>query len=421
MTDQAAATRSTASQGWRSGTVGFGLCVGAGTLSALGDTMQAFALNWEATAYGADVAGLVATAGVLPRAFLMLLGGSVADRYGIRRVMIICDALMAVAVAVALAILFLAEQPLGVIIGLAVVGGAISAFYLPASGGFVRLFIPDERLPVILPRVSGIQQIARLIGPALGALVVVGFGLAGALGINLITFLVILLVLIMIRPPQDLSAPPAAGPDGPAGEVAAGHVLAGVRQAWRTPGMTPALISVALVAGSVLPVLYLGVPLLAREQHWGAPAAGWIESAWIVGSLSITVIMARYGAHRRMGLMIMVGPLDAAVGAALIAIAPNVQVGVAGSVLMGIGTVIFTGHLAPLYLAWTPPELTARFQALFGIVQAVPMALVSAPYGMLADALGARIALAAAAVVALAATGVVLSSRRLLTATRPNV
>lgn len=131
--------------------------------------------------------------------------------------------------------------------------------------------------------------------------------------------------------------------------------------------------------------------------------------------------MARYGAHRRMGLMIMVGPLVAAVGAALIAIAPNVQVGVAGSVLMGIGTVIFTGHLAPLYLAWTPPELTARFQALFGIVQAVPMALVSAPYGMLADALGARIALAAAAVVALAATGVVLSSRRLLTATRPNV
>jgi MFS family permease len=378
--------------------------------------MQSFAVSWEATAFGAEVAGLVATIGVLPRALTMLIGGAVADRYGIRRIMIICDLLMSVVVVIALALILLRQPRLPVIIGLALVGSAISAFYLPAAGGFIRLFIPDERLPVILPRVSGVQQIARLAGPALGAVVVVTVGLSGALTANLVTFGIILLALIMVRPPRQLPAQdPAVAGSG------IGQILAGIRQAGRTPGMIASLGALGLVACGVLPVIYLGVPLLAREAHWGAPAAGWIEGAWVVGSLAVTLIMARYGAYRRIGSMIMIGPIVAAAGGVVIAAASNVPAAVAGSILMGIGTALFTGHLGPLYLSWTPAELTARFQALFGIVQTVPMVLINATFGVLAASFGARPALAAAALLCLAATLVVLSSKRLSTSTRPDV
>ena len=465
MAEQAEATEAGGrGRRWRSGSAGLGLCVAAGTLSQLGDTMQMFAVNWEATRYGARVAGLVATVGVLPRAVLMLVGGVLADRYGIRRIMIICDAVMAVLVAIGCAVLVSSDAGLAVIVGLAVGGGIVSAFYLPAAGGFVRLFVPDDRLAIVGARVAGVQQLARMVGPALGAVSIVAFGLTGTLGLNLATFLIILMALIMVRPPRRLAAVESTGhpgrqvldgprPDPPISAYCAapyGHTdgvadaqrstrppsrrrrrhctrlvplvtaqIGGssLRRAARTPGMPAALGSVALVAGGVLPVIYLGVPLLARELAWGAPAAGWIESAWIVGSLLVTGVIAKFGPARRMGLLIMLGPLVAAVGAAMIATAPLVPVAVGGSVLLGVGTAAFTGHLGPLYLAWTPPELTGRFQSLFGIVQAVPLVLVNTPYGLLADSFGARIALLASAAISLVAALLVGATRRLRTAT----
>ncbi|QDP94693.1 MFS transporter [Microlunatus elymi] len=294
MTGQQYAVRA----GWRSGSAGFGLYVGASTLAGLGSTMLAFAVNWEATGFGARIAGLVATLGALPRAILMLLGGAIADRHGIRRIMIICDACMTTILISSLSILIGTESTLPVIIGLSVLGGAISAFYLPAAGGFVRLFVPAERLPKVMARVGGVQQVARLVGPGLGALVVVAAGLIGALGANLISYLVIMVALLVVRPPIRLAADSG---EHPAVKGTAGQVLDGLRQAGRTAGMPAALGSLALVAGGVLPVIYLGVPLLVREQGRGVRAAGWIESAWIVGSLLVTVIMARWGAYRRAG------------------------------------------------------------------------------------------------------------------------
>ncbi|QDP94692.1 MFS transporter [Microlunatus elymi] len=111
----------------------------------------------------------------------------------------------------------------------------------------------------------------------------------------------------------------------------------------------------------------------------------------------------------------MIGPLAAAVGAIMIAVAPTLPCAVSGSVLMGIGTATFTGHLIPLFLVWTPPELTARFQSLFGIVQAVPMVIMNLAYGLIAARLGAGSALLVTAGICAAAAPVVLGNHRLRT------
>ncbi|MBO0811818.1 MAG: MFS transporter, partial [Microlunatus sp.] len=278
--------------------IGLAVCVAAGTVSSLGSSIQIFALGWRASGYGAHAAGLVATFGTLPQVLLMLIGGAAADRYGIRRVMISCDAFLAATLAVALVILRIQPAGLIVIIALSVIGSAVSAFYLPAAGGFVRLFVTPDRLPRVLARVGSLQQLARLLGPSLGAVLVITVGLPGVIALDLISFLVVLAAFLIIRPPFSLQSPDARP------EKMITGVLTALRAALRTPGMPASLAAVSLVAGSVLPILYLIVPLDVRARQWGAAAAGWLESAWVVGTLGVTVIVAVLGVHRRTGLMI---------------------------------------------------------------------------------------------------------------------
>ncbi|SDS76455.1 MFS transporter [Microlunatus soli] len=410
--------------GWRSGSPGLVLWAGTATVSGLGDSVQAFALSWEASGFGPAAAATVATLGILPRVLLMLLGGVAADRYGIRRVMIICDGCMIIVLGCAVGYLSAVPVSLAVIIAISMLAGAISAFYLPAAGGFLRLFVPTDQLPRVMARVSGLQQVARLIGPSLGAVLVIMVGLRGVSMINLVSFAAIMMVLSLVRPPISLRAtdPGAAGQgaDGTGGpprgiRSVVADLATGVGQAARTPGMRAALGSLALVAGGVLPMLYLCLPLAVRERQWGVTAAGTIESCWIVGTLAVTLVVAKVGVHHRTGLMIVLGPLVAAVGVTLIAVAPTVPIAGVGAVLMGVGTAVYTGHLSPLFLVWTPPALTARFQSLFGIVQAAPMLVMNPFFGLAATAVNATAALAAAAVSCLAASAVALSSARLRT------
>ena len=390
---------------------GLAVCVGAGTVSSLGTSIQAFALGWQTSGFGAHAAGLVATLANLPRVLLMLIGGAAADRHGIRTVMIICDALMAGTLAVTLLYLSLDHRiGLGLVITLTLIGSVVSAFYLPASGGFVRLFVAPDRLARVMARVGSVQQIARLIGPSLAAVLVVIVGLRGVVGFNLISFLVVLVALLIIRPPLSLQT------EGVREEKMITGILETFRTAWRTPGMIASLAALGLVAGSVLPILYLIVPLDVRARHWGVTAAGWLESAWIVGTLGVSLVVAVTGPYRRGGLVVMIGAGTAGLGGVVMASAPTIPVALGGAVLMGVGTAAFTGHLTPLYLVWTPPELTARFQSLIVIVQSVAMLVANLPYGLVAGAAGPGAAMITAATICGLACLVVATNRRLRTA-----
>jgi MFS family permease len=106
--------------------------------SMLGDAVLYFALGWTASAHGGSVAALVLTAINLPRALLLLIGGAVGDRFGVRKIMLIGDSTM-IALTVLLALVAFrwgAKTWLLITAGLLI--GAVDAFYLPASGSMPR-------------------------------------------------------------------------------------------------------------------------------------------------------------------------------------------------------------------------------------------------------------------------------------------
>lgn len=237
---------------------------------------------------------------------------------------------------------------------------------------------------------GGLLEVARLVGPPLGGVVIAAAGLSGAVVADLIGFLLIGLVLVTVRPRYELDVPPDTGP-------LARRVAEGLRAARQVPGVVTLLAAVALVAGSLIPVLSLCVPLVARERGWTAGQTGLVETAWIAGTLGVSVVIARRGTSRRPSGPLVGGPLLAAGGVLVIALDAELMTSLAGAWVMGVGTALFTGHVFPVYVLKTPDGMLARFQALLGLVQAGPLVLSNNALAAVAGFVGLSAAFGVAA------------------------
>jgi MFS family permease len=379
----------------------------AAVVSATGDGILYFALAWTASGYGALTVTLVLAASLLPPLLLTLFGGAAADRWGLRRTLIGC----ALAMCGLLTAYLLTAQivpPGGLLLAaLGLAAGVVSAFQRPASNAFPRLFFPDSTVPRAMSLTGSAMEIARIAGPPLGAILVAAMSMSGAVLADLASFAAILAVLVVVRPPYEPIRTP-----GPAGSPVE-ELRAGLRAVRKVPGVAAMLAAVGIVAGSVIPMLALCVPLLARSRGWTARDAGLMEAFWIVGALGISLLVAKIGVRARPVGPLVAGPVLASAGIVVAVAAPVPAVALAGTWLMGIGTAVFTSHLFPLYLLQTPEGMLARFQSVIIVAQMLVMFVGDIWLGWLAHHCGAGSAMLAAAGLCALAGVPVLASRTL--------
>ncbi len=361
--------------------------LGAETLSVAGDGIFFFALAWTASGLGGHAGGLVLTLGLLPAVVLTVFGGALGDRWGLRRTLIGCNLLMC-ALLLCCLILERTRLPMLVLLcGLAVGEGMVSSVHRPANGAFPRMFFPTDLVPRAMSLTGSIGEVAGLAGPALGGIVVAALALRGAVWADLVSFSVVLAVLVSVRPRYE----PARDADD--GSSTLNRVATAIRCARHIPGTTPLLAVVAVVAGGILPMLSLCVPLLVRERGWGSADSGLIETSWVAGCLAVSLLVAKRGTRRRPADAMVAGPAICAVGIVTISLAPSATVAFAGAGVMGLGTAIFTSHVFPLYLLRTPPEMLARFQALLLVAQFLPTLVANNVLGAVSAATSPPVAM----------------------------
>lgn len=336
--------------------------LGGAMASQAGDAALYFALAWAASAHGGPAAGLVLSSINLPRTVLLLLGGAVGDRFGARRVMIVGDGIMLVVAAVLAAASWRWGTPLALLLTAGLVIGTVDAFYLPSSGSMPRQLVEDASLPRALAlRQSGSQIVSMVGGPIGGALVALAGFTAAALT-DSVSFGVVLAALICIRP--RFTPPPPAQRRSVLRESADG-----IRVAVRTPGLGAVLLLVAGVAGFVIPATSMLVPLIARQHHWPAEAAGVIVGAQAAGALVTGLLIARRASVTRPGLAAARGLAVIAAGELALGLSPVKVIAVLGAVMMGVGTATFVCNLAPVLIGTTPRSHLARVQALLSLAQ----------------------------------------------------
>ncbi|APV51477.1 MFS transporter [Betaproteobacteria bacterium GR16-43] len=172
-------------------------------VSNIGSWMQRTAQDWivftELTANDATAVGVTMALQFGPSLFLLPFAGYIADHFDGRRVMLVTQTLQA-ALALGLGILTLTGHiQLWHVYLFALMLGCVTAFDAPVRQTFVAELVSDAKLSNAVALNSTSYQLARMIGPALGGLLIAGIGTGWLFIINFVTFGAVIASLLAMR------------------------------------------------------------------------------------------------------------------------------------------------------------------------------------------------------------------------------
>jgi MFS family permease len=258
--------------------------------------------------------GSVLAAGAVPLALLMLLGGALSDRFSPRRTMIAAGLARGAVIGV-LAILTLTHSvQLWQLFAAAVLVGATSALFFPASTSMLPRLLAREQLEAGNAFLNISRTLATVLGPALAGVVVAAMGAGSALGVDAAAS--ILAGLLALRLPAS-DRNPAAARSNPLGDI-----RDGILHVWRDVPLRATLLIVAVLNLFVLGPVEVGLPALAHQRFpQGAVALGTTFAAWGVGSTIGSVVAGARPAPNRFGwvMVAVVALLGAGIAAAGVA------------------------------------------------------------------------------------------------------
>ncbi|MFN2463957.1 MAG: MFS transporter [Candidatus Dormibacteria bacterium] len=265
-----------------------------------------------------SLAGLTVFLFVGPGLVLSPVAGALLDRYGRVRLMTLDYALGAVAL-FAIALLSLAHSlPAAALLGLALVGGVTGMLSAAGMRSVVPLVLPEH----LWGRGNAIDSsgytLTILVGPALGGFMVGVFGPEVAILVAASLYIAAAMALIG-------TAEPGSRHDD-SDEPLLRSALAGVRYVLRHPvlraiagSMTTLNIGGGLIVVA-LPVLVLG------QLHGSSPVVGAMWALQGGGGAAAAFAFGRVRTRGRETRIVVLGLLGSAVGAATMALAPNLWV-----------------------------------------------------------------------------------------------
>ena len=262
------------------------------SVSMVGDGIFTVALALEALRLGRSAATLsfVLAARIVPAVCLLLIGGVVVDRAPRKLTMLAGDVGRGIAVGLIALAAATGAARLWQLVVMAVIFGVADAFFSPASTAIVPELLPSDLLVQGSSfAASSKQACQRLVGQALGGLLVAAGGTGFAFAADAASFAVGAACLLALSSPQRSARSSAATRPS---------LFAEAREGWRYCVSRRWLwIAIAnhgvvnLVAVAPLSVL---VPLLIeRVMHQSAAALGLVLSAGGLGGLTGAIVAGR--------------------------------------------------------------------------------------------------------------------------------
>lgn len=163
------------------------------TISNFGNGISPVALAFGVLGIEGANAGslsLVQGARTLPILLLLIVGGTIADKYGRAKVMGLTDMWLSALILIA-AWSFISGSPsvwLLTVVGL--LAGLLNGIWYPAFAGLMPIIVPEEKLQSANAATGFGSNVAFMLGTASGGVVVALWGVGWALAIDAITFLI---------------------------------------------------------------------------------------------------------------------------------------------------------------------------------------------------------------------------------------
>ncbi len=373
-------------------------------VSMSGTWMQSVAQNWLVLSITSSALDLGITVGLQfgPVLLFGAWGGTLADRVDKRKLLILTQVAAAVLAAVLGVLAATGVVTVWMIWVLAGLTGTATALGIPALQSFLYEMVGSDDLANAVGLNSVVINTSRIIGPAVGAVLIVSFGVAPCFFFNAASFLAVIGALMLMHPGELHRGKPVAREPG--------QVRAGLKYAWRTPELRIPLLMLAVI--STLAYNYSVVlPLLTKSVFGrGGGSYGTLSSAMGIGALAGALLMA---SRARPSRRLLVGAAFA-FGAATIALAlaPGYYAGLALMVLIGGTGVLFISTTNALLQLNATDAMRGRVMALWSIVFLGSTPIGGPITGLLVRGLSVRWAIGIGGLAVLAtATGALLALR----------
>jgi len=143
--------------------------------------------------------GLMTFIGAAPMFFLSPFGGWLADRANKRMVLVVCQSTFAISAFFLAFAVWQGYATFWMITAVAFVNGCTSVIEIPTRQSMISDLVPAEDLASALPLSSATFNTARILGPAIGGLLLGAYGPGACYFINGISFSAIIIAVLAIR------------------------------------------------------------------------------------------------------------------------------------------------------------------------------------------------------------------------------
>ena len=363
------------------------------TISRLGDSLYQIALAWwvlEKT-HSAAAMGTVLTLSFLPMIVFLFIGGVAVDRLPRIKVMLMADVVRGVLVGGITALAWTQALELWHIYAFSLLFGLVNAFFQPAYTATVPQITPRELLPSANALTDLGAQLASVIGPAVGALLVAMGGTPLAFGIDALSFVIsagllapLLHVTMLARSAVKSVRPRAIS----ILHSARGGVTIVIGTSW----LWITIVILALVNLTGHSPMNVALPFLVKDKlGTGVESLGLVLSAFSAGAVLGAVCVGQVLRRRWRGRVIYVGL--AIVGGLTVAIGLMPTLAGTAFAVLALG-----GVLSVVNLTWVnvlqehvPNEFFGRVSAVNALGSNVLLPIGFGLAGWASDALGAPI------------------------------
>jgi len=373
-------------------------------ISNVGSWLQSLAVTWlvlDLTGRS-DRLGIAVALQFLPLLLFGAPAGVLADRVDNRRLLIVTSALSA-ALALGFGVAVSAGvTDLWIVYAMTFASGLILAVERPAMQALLFQLVGREVLPSAVAANSTIVSVSRLVGPALGGVMIATTGLASCFYANAASYVVVLAALAAVR--RDRLVP------RPLGGRSKGSLREAAAYVRRHREVRRPLVVMAVV-GTVVLNFPTTIPSMVRFGFdRGAGAVGTAMSISAIGSILGGLFIAGIRPHPRRTLAIVLAAFSVTLVA--YAAAPTYALFVLLGIPLGFASASFQTVDVVVLQQATEPSLQGRVMALHQMAQFGSTPIGALAMGWIAEAASPRVPFVLGAVATIGcAAGLALSGR----------
>ena len=376
-------------------------------VSLAGTWMQSIAQAWLITELTPDPVwlGVVAAAQFTPVLILGLFGGVIADVLPKRQMLIATQAALMGLAALQALLVATGAMTIPLLMLLAVLLGSVNAIDMPVRQSFFSEMVPVDEVGRAVAFNSAMFNGARVIGPAIGGVLIGVIGVAGCFAVNSLSFLAVLVALLLMREVELHPAPRGARPRS--ARAVATSLAEGLRYVRNTPIIALCVFVIGVISGVAMNFNVIIPPLARLTLQIGAPGLGALMAAVGFGSLAGALTVAALREPRRSMIVIggaLLGAFSVAAGVAAssdsVLAVPLTALALFGA---GFGAISMAATANASIQTTTPPALRGRVMSVYTTVFAGSTPIGGLATGAVVAALGATGALGVAGALAVAA------------------